>query len=293
MNAGQKSAKRLATRTCTTIHPQLPSCRSRLTPSPLHPAYLTRNDTICTSCLHRLATTRHASTATAPIEQPTQPPPAPSTATHPIKSYAIVSSPLLSRPPLLTRPLTPFEQSFYLYQKRLNERLVLPFTRYFYDKKGTPQDAEWKRKVRVRKAAARDIGIYDAYGREGWDDEVKLGEGEGTKTGEWERMVENLVRDAEGRGIVEGEAQQGEEVLEAKGVDVGTKSEVLRREVERPMPRVTEADLAGDQRSLDRKLERTLYLLVRSKEGKWRFPEDRLYGRENVLQVCLTPWSDE
>ncbi|RAL60556.1 hypothetical protein DID88_009752 [Monilinia fructigena] len=81
-----------------------------------------------------------------------------------------------SRPPLLTESATPFEKAFYLYQKRLNERLVLPFTRYFYHKKDQPADIEWKARVKERNGvAARDIGGYRAYGEEGWNDEVVIG----------------------------------------------------------------------------------------------------------------------
>jgi hypothetical protein len=57
--------------------------------------------------------------------------------------------------------------------------------------------------------------------------------------------------------------------------------------VERPSPRITEADRAGDVSTLNRKLDRTLYLLIKNKEGRWRFPEDRIYGRENLHQVRI------
>jgi large subunit ribosomal protein L46 len=55
--------------------------------------------------------------------------------------------------------------------------------------------------------------------------------------------------------------------------------------VERPMPRVTEADKKGDERSLDRRLDRTLYLLVKGSEGRWEFPASALIGRENLHEV--------
>lgn len=43
---------------------------------------------------------------------------------------------------------------------------------------------------------------------------------------------------------------------------------------DKPMPRTTEADLKGDVKSLDRKGDRNLYLLVRRKEGEpWRLPQ--------------------
>lgn len=56
--------------------------------------------------------------------------------------------------------------------------------------------------------------------------------------------------------------------------------------IQRPMPRITEADKIGDQRSLNRLLSRTLYLLVQSQDGKWTFPSDHLIGRESFQLVC-------
>ncbi|RMZ83034.1 hypothetical protein DV738_g1374, partial [Chaetothyriales sp. CBS 135597] len=74
---------------------------------------------------------------------------------------------LLSRPPLLTPDTHPFEAAYHLYQRRLNERLVLPFTQYLYYKRGTPT----------------------------WHDEVLVGD----ESGSDQRVLELLV-DEEGRG---------------------------------------------------------------------------------------------
>ena len=252
-------------------------------------------DTICTSCLHRLSrqTRRHAATAAAVAEEPgptrQEPPIPPVTQTAPRKAYRLLASSVLSRPPLLTRELTPFEKAFYLYQKRLNERLALPFTQYFYFKKGTPANVEWKRKQKVRKAAARDIGIYEGYGSEAWNDEVLVGD----QTAEPANMVEALVRDAEGKDIVDakpvGDAETGgQEVSGNEKEGEGVRKEIGQQvAVERPMPRMTEADRTNDSRSLSRKMDRCLYLLIKNKDGKWRFPEDRVYGRENLHQVSF------
>jgi len=209
----------------------------------------------------------------------------PVTAKEPAKAYRLLASPVLSRPPLITRDLISFEKAFYLYQKRLNERLALPFTRYFYYKKGTPGDLEWKRKIKSRKTSARDIGVYDAYGREGWNDEVLVGD----KSGEMGSIVEALVRDAEGKSIVEEKSDA--ESKDSEGGLVRTaerqRRELHKVEVEKPMPRITEADEQNDLRSLSRKLDRTLFLLVKTNRGFWRFPEDRVCGRENLNQVRL------
>ncbi|KAH8102896.1 60S ribosomal protein L17 [Cristinia sonorae] len=74
-------------------------------------------------------------------------------------------------------------------------------------------------------------------------------------------------REAFGRsGTGVSEASQSDGVLEVLGEE----------EVVKPMPRVHEADIKGDTKSLDRQGERNLYLLVRGKDatGKevWRFP---------------------
>ncbi len=113
--------------------------------------------------------------------------------------------------------------------------------------------------MKERKTPARDIGIYNAYGEEGWNDEVLVGE----RIAEPEEQVEALLRDAE---------KEGREGADPDGA-------VVKRDVvEKPMPRVTEADRVGDLRSLNRALERTLYLVVKGGEGLmgeevgWRFP---------------------
>lgn len=255
-------------------------------------AFLSR-ESICVSCRHRIQSQirRHAATAAATIDQsePIQqaPPSPPAAEKVPKKSYRILASTVLSRPPLLTRDLTSFEKAFYLYQKRLNERLALPFTQYFYYKKDTPAAEEWKRKRKVRKAAARDVGIYSGYGNEAWNDEVLVGD----TTAEPTSQVEALIRDAEGKDIVGaelvGDAETGgEEITGNEKEGEGARKPVGQQiTVDRPLPRVTEADEKGDLRSLNRKLDRSLYLLIKDKEGQWRFPEDRVFGRENLAQV--------
>ncbi|KAL5114578.1 hypothetical protein ACEQ8H_007547 [Pleosporales sp. CAS-2024a] len=186
-------------------------------------------------------------------------PAAPSTA------YAVHAGVVLSRPPQITRDLHPFESAFFLYQKRLNERLALPFTRYFYFKKRTPADLEWKRKMRQRLTPARDIGRYNAYADDAWNDEVLMG----AKESELEWQVERLLEDAATDGREEGEAEE-------KGM-----KKVEREVFDKPMPRRTEADEKMDTKSLNRALQRTLYLLVKNKEGSWQFPQDRLH-EENL-----------
>lgn len=148
----------------------------------------------------------------------------------------------------------------------------MPFTRYFYFKKRTPADLEWKRKAKQRLTPARDIGRYKGYGEEAWNDEILVG----AKESEFEWQVERLIEDAEQDGKEEG-------ATEAPGT-----KKVDRETVDKPMPRVTDADNKKDMKSLNRALQRTLYLLVKNKEGLWQFPQD-LVQDENLHGVSSFP----
>jgi large subunit ribosomal protein L46 len=218
---------------------------------------------ICRSCRDTISRNNYATAAAAAVQTEDQiaqhiPPVAQNS---PSTSYAVNAGVVLSRPPQITRDLHPFEAAFFLYQRRLNERLALPFTRYFYFKKRTPADLEWKRKIRQRLTPARDIGRYQGYGDDAWNDEVLVG----AKESEFEWQVERLLEDAEQSGAEGAPPATG---AAAKKVD--------REPVDRPMPRITEADEKNDTKSLNRALQRTLYLLVQNKEGLWQFPQDRL-----------------
>lgn len=177
--------------------------------------------------------------------------------------YLINVSTVLSRPPMLTPPLTPFEESFYFYHRRLNARLALPFPRYFYFKKGTASDAEWKRKQR---SLGRDR--WTGFGPRSWADELLVGD-ESHKDAEGDGAYRRLVAQT-----VTGE--EGEEKGSEKGVLVDV-----------PLPRKSQADIEGDRRSLNREMSRTLYLLVRrSTDGKWQFPTSPIVGEENLRQAA-------
>lgn len=230
---------------------------------------------ICHSCRDSVKTyaTAAAAVQTEDAAQHIPPVATPSQAL----SYSVNTGVVLSRPPILTRDLHPFEAAFFLYQRRLNERLALPFTRYFYFKKKTPADLEWKRKIKQRLTPARDIGRYKGYGEEAWNDEVLVGAPES----DLQYQVERLLEDAEQGGE---DGKEGESSEEVDVATAGAKT-VKHEPVERPMPRITEADLKGDVKSLNRALPRTLYLLVKNRDGKWMFPQDKMEGRENLHMV--------
>ena len=161
----------------------------------------------------------------------------------------------------------PFETAYFLYQRRLNERLVLPFTQYFYYKRGTPAYEHWRSKRRERAGtAARDLAGYNAYSDEGWNDEVLTG----NEDGKPEQIVKKLI-DEEGRAAE----------FTSEGGDLAFAG----------LKRTTMADEKNDQKSLERSLSRTLYLLVKTRltEGRkgsqWAFPAAPVVGQEGLKEV--------
>ena len=224
---------------------------------------------VCRSCQGTLGRRNYASAATetaTAAEATTDASAFATTTSTPPFPYTINAGVVLSRPPQVTRDLEPFEKAYHFYQKRLNERLALPFTKYFYFKRGTPADEDWKKKIQERRTPARDIGKYNAYASDSWNDELLLG----SKEAEPDHQVEMLVQDAES-------------TANATSQDTSKKEEIPR-----PHSRVTEADKKGDHKSLNRMLSRTLYLLVQSKEGYWKFPSTPVETDETLRQVSTT-----
>lgn len=228
---------------------------------------------VCLSCRQTIARRQYASVAIAhasvdvpPTTQMT--PDLPAVSPVPQPRYIIKAGVVLSRPPLITPDLHPFQKAYYLYMRRLNERLVLPFSQYFYYKRGTPSFEHWRTKRRERGGvAARDIGKYNAYTKESWNDEVLIGNTEADP----ENIVKQLIEE-EGRGQ-EYAGERGDIALGG-----------LRR--------TTEADEKNDQRSLERALGRTLYLLIKRKgqsdeeENRlWTFPNAPLEAKEGLKEV--------
>lgn len=195
-----------------------------------------------------------------PNTYPPPPPPVPKS------EYRLRGGVILSRPPILTELRTPFEQAFYLYQKRLNERLVGRFSPKFYFKKDQPPLTDFRIKLRERgHTMAKEIGQYWGHGDESWNDEVPVG----SDLSDLEKVREKLFTDAEMRVSEDGEELSFED----------------RVRLERPLPRETEADRTNDVRRLDRKLDRTLYLLVRDGSGRWGFPATTLSTEDTLHEV--------
>ncbi|ATY67059.1 50S ribosomal subunit L30 [Cordyceps militaris] len=184
-----------------------------------------------------------------------QPPPA-------AAAYDIRSGLILTRPPLLTRPLHPFESAFFFYQKRLEERLNTAFIPSIYYKPDTPRRLDWDLKVKERQGTvAKELGAYHGHSATAWDDELLVGDPLSAP----ETATASLLRDAQARISDDAEVIAPEDLME----------------VPAPRPRRTEADERGDVRRLDRKLDQTLYLVVKGKDG-WGFPADVLAESENL-----------
>lgn len=149
----------------------------------------------------------------------------------------------------------------------------MPFTRYFYFKKDTPADADWKVKSKERNGApAKELGGYNPYDREeGWNDELLVKD---KGLAEESYLRERLLEDAKVRAV---EGKEGED--DGAGGDTGL--EVV------PESRRTTSDRRNEKRKLDRELERTLYLVVKRKEGGWGFPAGEVVGKEALHQVCF------
>ena len=81
-------------------------------------------------------------------------------------------------------------------------------------------------------------------------------------------------------------------LLEDEGKDVAKSidAEVAAESKLGGLRRKTEADEKNDQKSLERALDRTLYLVVKKKVvgkvDRWEFPDGPTEGEEGVKEVC-------
>lgn len=190
---------------------------------------------------------------------------------HEKSLYRIKAGVILSRPPILTREQTDFESAFYLYQKRLNERLSTPFSRQFFFRKGQPAGIDFSIKWSERgHTMAREIGRMTRSGKNAWDDELLMDKG--GELADPDAIRERMYIEAESRVSEDGETLNFED----------------RLQIERPLSRETEADRTGDVKRLDRKLDRTLYLVVKDPNERWVFPQDDVSPGEGLDEVCFT-----
>ncbi|RDA92950.1 hypothetical protein CP533_5538 [Ophiocordyceps camponoti-saundersi (nom. inval.)] len=176
--------------------------------------------------------------------------------------YDLYSGVILTRPPILTRALHPFENAFYFYQKRLEQRLNSKYMPSVHHKPDTVRLLDWEVKIKEREGVvAKELGQYQGQHATSWRDELCVGD----KLSEPEHITDSLLKDAEVRVSEDAEILPLEDVVP----------------VPRPMPRLTQADERGEVTRLDRKLDRTLYLVVEGEDG-WGFPAGPMIGSENL-----------
>ncbi|BFZ53411.1 hypothetical protein PYCC9005_000434 [Savitreella phatthalungensis] len=163
--------------------------------------------------------------------------------------YQLHAGLIVSRPPVITRQLEPFEEAYYGYQRLLRSRLASPFPQDFYFQKGSLASKRWTAGGAMRDDRLRREGLTHAASTDAQAELQHIGPG--TELTTEERELQDEAR--------------------------------LAAELARP--RTTEADRANDRTSLDRQLHRTLYMLVdraadgrevREEESGWRFPQTHL-----------------
>ncbi|KAK9451367.1 mitochondrial 54S ribosomal protein mL46 [Limtongia smithiae] len=155
------------------------------------------------------------------------------------KKYKIFSGLILSRQPIVTPELTPFQKAYYNYQSELYKRLSWTFQHWFYYPKGT--------------LAENDFAAV----------QPKLNEKDPDVLFNRNRNEKQVVNFPERQ--VERETEESAKVY-AKIV---------------PNPRRTAADEANDVQSLERKLDRTLYLLVK-RGNTWELPRAEVLPSETL-----------
>jgi large subunit ribosomal protein L46 len=154
--------------------------------------------------------------------------------------------------------LDPFEEAYYIYQRRIYRALSQTLPANVYFKPGSIL----QRRVAIEELAREK----EAFG-EDWEPLRGL------------RVEEDDVAGNESGGIgTKSFAQQMAEEAELE---------------ESPQPRVHRADVEGDVKSLDRLGERNLYLLVKQ-NNDWSFPTGSVQTESVLLhKVCCIIWPRE
>ena len=165
-------------------------------------------------------------------------------------STPIKASLVLSRAPIVTPDVPEFEKLFYNYQEELERRLMWTFPKWFYFKKGTVAEREFTEAQKYPVPAQRGVwfpqGVPDL------------------KHGRDRRFKQEVIlpkKHAEVEAPEEGSTDTAAALADLDDIGRAIKAN----------SRVTQFDKANEQTSLERKLPRTLYLVVKE-SGAWRFP---------------------
>lgn len=152
---------------------------------------------------------------------------------------------ILSRIPIVTPDTPEFDKLFYEYQESLERRLMWTFPKWYYFKKGTVAEREF--------SEAQKYPI--PYHRGVWFPEGSPD----LKHGRDRRFAQDVILPRK---------DTSEDVADA---DADADIDNIGRPI-KTYPRITAADESNDQSSLERKLPRTLYLLIQDNNNNWKFP---------------------
>jgi len=176
------------------------------------------------------------------------------------KNASILASTILNRSPILTRTLDPFEEAYYIYQRRIYRALSQTLPANVYFKPGSLL----QRRVAIEELAREK----EAFG-EDWEPHHGL------------RVEEDDVAGGESGGGGIGAKSFAQQMADEAELD------------EKPQPRVHRADMEGDVKSLDRLGERNLYLVVKQ-NSVWTFPTGSTETEKVPLhKVCCIIWPRE
>lgn len=144
---------------------------------------------------------------------------------------------VLSRIPIVTPELNVLESQYYQYQNELEKRLMWTFPSYFYFKKGTL--AERRFSAAQKGVVSKQPGVWFTKG------------------------VPDVKHNRE-------RTTKQEIVLPREEHEAANKADVARAIT--PNSRVTKADESNDITSLERRLDKTLYLVVKDLTDSWKLP---------------------
>ncbi|CAD6891683.1 unnamed protein product [Tilletia controversa] len=180
------------------------------------------------------------------------------------RSNPIYASLVISRPPTLLRQPSELEQAFFAYNTKLRSALAQPFPRDFYFKKGSTAEQRFD-DAEARRLSALQKGSTDPLA-----------------------FITGSSSDASSQGGAGGPA----------AADKNPDADLYKT-----LPRTTEADEKNNLQSLNRKLDRTLYLLTRpdASEGKnspeWTLPTQRVdrsrQQKDNLHQAAQNAVVDQ
>lgn len=150
----------------------------------------------------------------------------------------IRASLILSRTPIVTPDMSESDKKFYKYQEQLERRLMWTFPKWFYFKKGTVAEREFTKAQKY--PIPSHPGVWFPKGLPDIKHERDR------------RFRQDIILPKKAP-----EEESGDMENETRAIKLNS--------------RITEADKKNDQASLERKLARTLYLLVKQ-DGQWKFP---------------------